>query len=299
MKLLEKIRNINISLPKVPIGRGGKTALSVYLTPELLRILEINSDGKPTFQPVEYIWEGKNEEEKLAILKRYVEQYNLKGKIAHTCITAKNGILKLQRYPANLPKKDLQEAIRAFVQVEKENLKEESVADYFVWNSEDGNYRIVALAIVRKAVYDKLREIVEKAGLKLGIVDFEVTAIVNGGLELNLRKPFTILYIDYHESVLVHYMGTSVAYNVLYFTMKDYLETRDELILQDLIIEVRNILTVNEITAIYLAGKAIEDKDLLDALMTNLPIMSFLEPENLKASFFIPYTLCLRGLEER
>jgi len=183
--------------------------------------------------------------------------------------------------------------------VEKENLKEESVADYFVWNSEDGNYRIVALAIVRKAVYDKLREIIEKAGLKLGIVDFEVTAIVNGGLEFNLRKPFTILYIDYHESVLVHYTGTSVAYNVLYFTMKDYLETKDELILQDLIIEVRNILTVNEISTIYLAGKAIEDKDLLDALMTNLPIMSFLEPENLRASFFIPYTLCLRGLEER
>ena len=104
MKLLEKIRNININLPKVPIGRGSKTALSVYLTPELLRILEINSDGKPVFQPVEYIWEGKNEEEKLAILKRYVQQYNLKGKTAHTCITAKNGILKLQRYPANLRK---------------------------------------------------------------------------------------------------------------------------------------------------------------------------------------------------
>ena len=295
MKLLEKFKNIK--LPEISLGRGVKTALSVYITPEVLRILELNSERRPVFQPVEHIWEGKRDEEKLAILKEYIQRYNLKGKTAHTCITAKNGILKIQKYPTSLPKKDLDEAIRTFIQVEKENLREDSIADYFLWESDDGNYRIVALVIVRKLVYEKLKEIIEKSGLKLGIVDFEVTAIVNGGLEFNLKKPFAILYVDYHESVFVYYTGTSIVYNILSFSMKDYMENKDELMLQDFLIEVRNILTVNEVTAIYLAGKVIEDSDLLDILMTNLPILSLLEPENLKASFFIPYTLCVRGIE--
>ncbi len=295
MRLLEGFKNTKLF--EFSLGRGVRTALSVYITPELLRILELNSEKRPVFRPVEHIWEGKTDEEKLAILKKYVQQYKLKGKAAHTCITAKNGILKIQKYPANLPKKDLDEAIRTFVQVEKENLREDSIADYYIWESEDGNYRIVAFVIVRKLVYEKLREIIENSGLNLGIVDFEVTAIVNGGLEFNLKKPFAILYVDYHESIFVYYTGTSVVYNILSFSMKDYLETKDEIILQDFLIEVRNILTVNEVTAIYLTGKVIEDNDLLDILMTNLPILSLLEPENLNASFFIPYTLCVRGIE--
>ncbi len=295
MKLLEKIKNLRV--PEITLGRGAKTSLSVYITPELLRILELNSAKRPVFQPIEYIWEGKTEEEKIAILKRYVQQYKLKGKKAHTCITAKNGILKIQKYPANLAKADLEEAIKTFIQVEKENLREESIADYYMWDSDDGNYRIVALVIVRKLVYEKLKEMIEKAGLELGIVDFEVTAIVNGGLEFNLRKPFAILYVDYHESIFVYYTGTSIVYNILSFSMKDYLETKDNLLLEDFLIEVRNILTVNEVTAMYLAGKVIENNELLDVLMTNLPILSLLEPENLKASFFVPYILSIRGIE--
>lgn len=297
MKLLEKIKNLRV--PEISLGRGAKTSLSIYITPELLRILELNVSKRPVFQPIEHIWEGKTEEEKVAILKKYVQQYKLKGKKAHTCITAKNGILKIQKYPANLSKADLEEAIKTFIQVERENLREESIADYYMWDSDDGNYRIVALVIVRKLVYEKLKEMIEKAGLELGIVDFEVTAIVNGGLEFNLRKPFAILYVDYHESVFVYYTGTSIVYNILSFSMKDYLETQDNLLLEDFLIEVRNILTVNEVTAMYLAGKVIENNELLDVLMTNLPILSLLEPENLKASFFIPYILSIRGIEGR
>ncbi len=295
MKLLEKIRSVK--LPQFSLGRGSKTSLSFYITPELLRILEIDQEKKPVFQPVEHIWEGKSDEEKLKILRRYINRYNLKGKKVHTCITAKNGILKIQKYPASLPRADLEEAIKTFIQIEKENLREESVADYYMWNSDDGNYRIVAFVIVRKLVYEKLKELIEKAGLELGIVDFEITAIVNGGLEFNLKKPFAVLYIDYHESVFVYYTGTSIVYNILGFSMKDYLENKDELLLQDFLIEVRNILTVNEVTAMYLAGKVIENNELLDVLMTNLPILSLLEPEGMKASFFVPYILCVRGLE--
>lgn len=299
MELLERLRNVKISLPEISLGRGRKTVLSVYITSEMLRILELDKDRKPVFEPIEYIWEGSTDEEKLKILRKYVEKYNLSGKEAHTCITARSGILKIQKYPSSLPKKDLREAINTFVQIEKENLKEESVVDYYMWDSEDGNYKIVALVIVRKVVYDKLKNIIEGAGLTLGIVDYEVTTIVNGGLAFNLKQPFAVLYVDYHESILVYYTGTSIIYNVLGFSLKDYEMTKDEILLQDFLIEVRNILTINEITAMYIAGKVIENSELLDTLLTNLPILSLLEPENLRASFFIPYTLCVRGLEGR
>jgi len=296
MKLLEKL--------KVGKGAGlsftrpGKTSLSVYVTPELLRLLELNSSKKPTFTPVEEVWQDRSEEEKLQILRRHVYEKGLKGKKAHTCITARSGILKIQRFPVSLPKKDLKEAIETFVEVEKANIKEESVHDYFMWEDEEGRFRIVALVIVRKSTFDKLKELIEGAGLELGIVDYEITTIVNGGLYFNLRKPFAVLYVDYHESVLVYYTGQSIVYNLLNFTLKDYLQTKDDFYLEDLLVEVRNILTVNEINAIHLAGKVIEHESVLEILMTNLPILSLLEPENLRPSFFIPYTLCLRGLEE-
>ncbi|NPB07701.1 MAG: pilus assembly protein PilM [Aquificae bacterium] len=296
MKLLEKVRGV--SLPSLSLGRGRRTSLAVYVTPEVLRILELNSEKKPTFQPVEEFWEGKGDAEKLQILQRYVYELGLKGKKAHTCITAKNGILKIQRFPASLPKKDLEEAIKTFVEVEKANIKEESLHDYYIWDAEENKFKIVTLVIVRRSVFERLKELIEKAGLELGIVDYEITAIVNGGLSFNLRKPFAILYVDYHESVIVYYTGQTIVYNLLNFTLRDYMHTKDEYMLEDLLVEVRNILTVNEINAIYLAGMVIEQDDILDILMTNLPILSLLEPEHMKASFFIPYVLSLRGLEE-
>ncbi|NPB06248.1 MAG: pilus assembly protein PilM [Aquificae bacterium] len=296
MKLLEKLK-----LTKgggLSLGRSRKTSLSVYASPEVMRLLELASDRKPTFEPVEELWHDRSEDEKLHTLRRYVYEKGLKGKKAHTVIPARSGILKIQRFPASLPKKDLNEAIKTFVEVEKANIKEESVHDYFMWEDDEGRFRIVALVLVRKSTFDKLKELIEGAGLELGIVDYEITAIVNGGLYFNLKKPFAVLYIDFHESVLVYYTGQSIVYNLLNFTLKDYLQTKDDFYLEDLLVEVRNILTVNEINAVHLAGKAIEHQELLEILMTNLPILSLLEPEHVRPSFFIPYTLCLRGLEE-
>ncbi|NPA32181.1 MAG: pilus assembly protein PilM [Aquificae bacterium] len=295
MKLIEKIKKPSLSLPSLPFL--SKSSLSVYLTPHFVRILELDKDGVPTFEPVEFEWHDKREEEKLNILREFVEKLGLKGKKAHTCITAKNGILKVHKFPATLSRKDLQEAIDTFIRIEKENIKEESIYDYYVWESEDKRFKIIALVIVRRVFYEELRKFIESAGLKLGIVDYEVSTIVNGGLLFNLREPFAILYVDHHESLFVYYTGQSIVYNISNFSLREYLQTKDDFLLEEFFIEIKNLLLVNEVNALYLAGKVIEHEELFEKLMTNLPILSPLEPPHLRASFFIPYTLSMRGLK--
>ncbi|GAB6066098.1 hypothetical protein JCM9492_11900 [Aquifex pyrophilus] len=296
MKLFEKLKGKKIRIP-IPISFTPKTSLSLYLTPYFVRILELDKDGHPTFEPVEVNWYGKSEEEKINILKEKVKELNLEGKKAHTCITARNGILKLNKYPTLLSKKDLEEAIQTYVNTEKENLKEESVYDYYIWETEDKKYKVLALVIVRKSVYENLKNMVEKAGLELGIVDYEVITIINGGLLFNLRIPFAILYIDIHESVFVYYTGQSVTYTLLNFSLNEYLESKDETLLEDLFVEVKNQLLMNEVNTLYLAGKAIEHDDILERVLTNLPVLGPIEPEHVSASFYIPYVLSIRGLE--
>jgi len=296
MNVLEKLRKKKIRI-SLPFSFSPKTSLSIYLTPYFVRILEVDKDGLPTFEPVEINWYGKSEEEKINILKEKVKELKLEGKKAHTCITARNGILKLNKYPVLLSKKDLEAAIETYVNAEKENLKEESVYDYYVWETEDKKYKILAFVIARKSVYDNLKNIVQKAGLELGIVDYEVITIINGGLLFNLKIPFAILYMDLHESVFVYYTEHSVTYTILNFSLNEYLESKDETLLEDLFVEVKNQLLMNEVNTLYLAGKAIEHDDVLEKVLTNLPVLGPIEPEYVPASFYIPYILAIRGLE--
>lgn len=297
MKLFGKLKpkKLNISLPSFSLSP--KTSLSLHITPDFLRILEVDKEGVPTFEPIEINLFGKKEEEKLEMLKDNVLKLGLKGRVAHTCITAKNGILKVHKFPATLSKKDLQEAIETFIRVEKENIKEDSIYDYYIWDSQDKKFKIITLVIVRKLFFDNLKKLIEGAGLKLGIVDYEVSTIVNGGFLFNLRKPFAILYVDLHESVFVYYTGQSIVYNLSNFSLKEYLETKEDLLLKEFFEEVNNLLLVNEVNALYLAGKAIEYDELLEKLLSNLPILSPLEPSHMTASFFVSYALCIRGIE--
>ncbi|RUM31333.1 MAG: pilus assembly protein PilM [Aquifex sp.] len=295
MKLLEKLKKRSFKLPSLSFSP--KTSLSIFLTPEFLRIMEIDKEGNPTFDPVEIDLSGKSEVERLNLLIEKVNELGIKGKVVHTCITARNGILKVQKFPSTLGKKELKEAIDTMITIEKENLKEESIYDYFIQETEDGKFKIVYLVLVRKIAYENIRRFLEGAGLKLGIIDYEITTLVNAGFHFNLRIPFAILYIDFHESIFLYYTGQSLTYNVLNFSFREYLETQEEFMIEDFFVEVKNQLIINEVSTLYLAGKAIENDEILDKILTNLPVLSPLEPPNASASFLIPYILCMRGFE--
>ncbi|AAC07871.1 hypothetical protein [Aquifex aeolicus] len=297
MKLLEKIKERTKGFRLPSLSLSPKTSLSVFLTPEFVRIMEVDREGNNTFEPVEVDLSGKSETERLNLLAEKVNELGIRGKVAHTCITARNGILKVQKFPSTLGKKELQEAIDTMINIEKENLKEESIYDYFIQETEDKKFKIVYLVLVRKLAYENLKKFLEGAGLRLGIVDFEITTLVNAGLHLNLKIPFAILYVDFHESIFLYYTDQSLTYNVLNFSFREYLETKEEFILEDFFIEVKNQLIINEVSTLYLAGKAVEYDEVLDKILTNLPILSPLEPPNASASFLIPYILCMRGFE--
>jgi type IV pilus assembly protein PilM len=293
---------VKLALKMPSLGRvlkKTKTGVSVYLTDRVVRILELDQDRKPTFEPVELIFEHETEDEKRKIITNVVEKHGLKGKEVVTCLTADEGILKFQKFPIAMSKKDLMEAIDWYIKSETQQIKEETLYDYYFLEKEpDDKYIRVVITIARKSSVNKLKEKLKELGLQPKIIDYEIVDIINYGIINNLPPPFAILYIDYHEGVLTYYSKNSISYNKIDFNYRHYQETQDPTILDTFLIEVRNLLVINEISNIYLAGPVISDEATLENIMMNLPVLGILDLENVPPTFFVPYVLSIRGLEE-
>ena len=279
--------------------RRGGTGLSVYITDKFVRILELGRNKKPTFEPLEIFWEQDGEENRKKILSRVVENNGLKGKEVVTCIGANEGILKFQKFPVAMSKKDLMEAIDWFIKSETQQIKEETVYDYFFLEREpDDKYVKVVITIARKSSVDRLRDTLRGVGLQPKIIDYEIVDIINYGLYNKLPPPFAILYMDYYESIITYYSKNAITYNKIDFNYKHYRDVKDPSMLDHFLIEVRNQLVINEISNVYLAGPVIGDEATLENIMMNLPVLGILDLEDIPPGFFIPYILSIRGLEE-
>ncbi len=281
------------------VFRRTRTGLSVYMTSKVFRVLELDSEKRPVFEPVEFVFEHETEEERRKAISNVIEKHGLKGKEVVSCLTADEGILKFQRFPVAMSKKDLLEAIDWNIKAETQQIKEETIYDYYFLEKEpDDKYIRVVITIARKSSVDKLKEALKSFGLQPKIIDYEIVDIINYGIVNNLPPPFSILYIDYHESILTYYSKNSISYNKIDFNYRHYQETQDPTILDTFMIEVRNLLVINEISNIYLAGSVISDEATLENIMMNLPVLGILDLEHVPPSFFIPYVLSMRGLEE-
>jgi type IV pilus assembly protein PilM len=281
------------------IFRKSGTGLSVYMTDKFVRVLELNRNKKPVFEPVEVFWEHDEEEGRKRILSSIVESNGLKGKEVISCIGANEGILKFQKFPTAMSKKDLMEAIDWFIRSETQQIKEETVYDYFFLEREpEDKYVRVVITIARKSSVDRIRDTLRSVGLQPKIIDYEIVDIINYGLYNKLPPPFAILYMDYYESVLTYYSKNTITYNKIDFNYRYYKDVKDTSMLDHFLIEVRNQLVINEISNVYLAGPVIADEITLENIMMNLPVLGILDLEDVPPGFFIPYILSVRGLEE-
>ncbi len=276
-----------------------KTGVSVYLTDKVFRVLELDAEKKPTFEPVELLFEHETEEEKTKAITNVINKHGLKGKEVATCLTADEGILKFQKFPIAMSKKDLMEAIDWYIKSETQQIKEETIYDYYFLEKEpDDKYIRVVITIARKNSVEALKDKLKKLSLQPKIIDYEIVDIINYGILNNLPPPFAILYVDYHEGVLTYYSKSAISYNKIDFNYRRYQETLDATILDTFLIEVRNLLVINEISNVYLAGPVIADEATLESIMMNLPVLGILDIESVPPAFFVPYVLSIRGLEE-
>ncbi len=276
-----------------------RTSPAIYVTDKLVRLLELDQERKPTFEPVEVLWEHEEEEGKRKILSTLVDTNKLRGKEVSTCITVDDGILKFQKFPIAMSKKDLMEAIDWYIKSETQQIKEETVYDhYFLEKEPDDKYIKVVITIARKSSVEKLAELLRSVGLQPKIIDYEIVVIINYGLHAKLPPPFAILYVDYYEGILTYYGKNTISYNKIDFNYKYYKDVNDPTLLDTFLIEVRNLLVINEISNIYLAGPVISDELTLENIMMNLPVLGILDLEEVPPGFFLPYTLALRGMED-
>ena len=293
---------MKLALPVPGLGRLGKrkkTGISLYVTDKFMRLLALDKDKKPLFDPVEIFWEHENEDAKADMLGKVAEKHGLKGGEVATCITANEGILKFQRFPVAMSKKDLMEAIDWYIRSETQQIKEETIYDYYFLEKDPGDrYIKVVITIARKSSVEKLKNLIKGADLNPKIIDYEIVDIINYGIYNNFPPPFAILYVDYYEGILTYYGKSVITYNKIDFNYKQYSETKDPVMLDNFLIEVRNLLVINEISNIYLAGPVIADEVTLENIMMNLPILGILDLEDVSPVFFIPYILSIRGLEE-
>lgn len=293
---------MKLALPVPGLGRLGKKSkvgVSVYVTDKFVRVLALDQEKKPIFEPVEVFWEHEDEKARAKVLGTIIDRHGLKGKEVATCITANEGILKFQKFPVAMSRKDLVEAIDWFIKSETQQIKEETIHDYyFLEKDPDDKYIKVVITIARKSSVERLNELLRTVGLEPKIIDYEIVDIINYGLYNRFPPPFAILYVDYFEGILTYYGKTLISYNKVDFNYKQYRETKDPVMLDNFLIEVRNLLVINEISNIYLAGPVIADELTLENIMMNLPILGILDLEDVSPVFFIPYVLSIRGLEE-
>jgi len=294
MKLLERIRTL--SFPSLK-GKGAKNYLALQVGKSFIRLLELGEDGKPIFQPQEIIFEDGDENKKLSALKKIVAEYGLQGHKVIASLPATNGILKLYKYPSKISQKDLDSAIEWRIKSELTQIKEETVYDYFILRGEDAIS--VALVLARAETVNRLTNLISSAGLKPGIIDYEVLAIVNYGIYHKLALPFSILYIDYDYSILLTYSPSNISYSVIHWDYLGYSKrTRSsstpEELLESFLAEVRNLIVINDIFSVYVAGVILNNQSFLDYILENLPILGLLDAGELPPNFFIPYTLSLR-----
>jgi len=294
MKLLERIRTL--SFPSLKVKRA-KNYLALQVGKSFIRLLELGEDGKPIFQPQEIIFEDGDENKKLSALKKVMAEYGLQGHKVIASLPSTDGILKLNKYPSKISQKDLNNAIDWVIKKEISQIKEETVYDYFILRGEDAVS--VALVLARAESVNRITNLISSAGLKPEIIDYEVLAIVNYGIYHKLALPFSILYIDYDYSILLTYSPSNISYSVIHW---DYLEyskeagsfSTSEELLESFLAEVRNLIVINDIFNVYVAGVGLGNESFLEYILENLPILGLLDAGELPPNFFIPYTLSLR-----
>jgi type IV pilus assembly protein PilM len=294
MKVLDRIRTLSFPSFKV---KGVKNYLALHVGKSFIRLLELGEDGKPIFQPQEVIFENGDENKKLSALKKVVAEYGLQGHRVIAALPATDGILKLYKYPSKISQKDLNTAIDWVIKKEISQIKEETVYDYFILHGE--NVLNVALVLARAESVNRLTNLISSAGLKPEIIDYEVLAIVNYGIYHKLALPFSILYIDYDYSILLTYSPSNISYSVIHWDYLGYskeagpFSTSEEL-LESFLAEVRNLIVINDIFNVYVAGVGLNNESFVEYILESLPILGLLDAGELPPNFFIPYTLSLR-----
>ncbi|MFN3265015.1 MAG: type IV pilus biogenesis protein PilM, partial [Aquificaceae bacterium] len=268
---------MNISLAFPPILGGVKTVVGMHFTDRVIRLLELGKDRKPASEPLEVSLEGRDKER---VLKELVQRHGLSGKRVVACIPVNDGLLKFYKYPTAMSKKDLQSAIEWSIKRELSAMKEETYYDYFILEPSPGDKQIgVVLVLSRKETVEGIRNMLQSAGLKLHSLDYEVVAIINYGLYHRLPVPFSVLYIDYNYSILTTYSPTNISYYVTYWSFSEFLKSRDEESLESFFAEIRNIVVLNDLSSMYVAGPIIAEEEMLTRIMENLPILGLLDLE--------------------
>jgi type IV pilus assembly protein PilM len=292
MKLFERIRTL--SFPSFKVKRA-KNYLALQVGKSFIRLLELGEDEKPIFQPQEIIFEDGDENKKLSALKKIVAEYGLQGHRVIASLPATDGILKLYKYPSKISKKDLDSAIEWRIKSELTQIKEEAIYDYFILHGEDALN--LALVLARAESVNRLTNLISSAGLKPEIIDYEVLAIVNYGIYHKLALPFSILYIDYDYSILLTYSPSNISYYVINWDYLRYSKkagSSSEELLESFLAEARNLIVINDIPDVYIAGVVLNDQSFLDYILENLPILGLLDAGELPPNFFVPYILSLR-----
>ena len=294
MKLLERIRTLGFPPFKV---KGAKNYLALQVGKSFIRLLGLGEDGKPIFQPQEIIFEDGDENKKLSALKKIVAEYGLQGHKVIASLPATDGILKLYKYPSKISQKDLNSAIEWIIKKELTQIKEEATYDYFILHGE--NAISVALVLARAESVNRLANLISSAGLKPEIIDYEVLAIINYGIYHKLALPFSILYMDYDYSILLTYNSSNISYSLINWDYLEYTKKAEshstfEEPLENFITEVRNLIVINDIFNVYIAGVILSNESFLDYILENLPILGILDAGKLPPNFFVPYILSLR-----
>ena len=284
-------------LPPVAIDllNREKNVFAFSYNKNLLRALALNSKRKTLLEPFEHFSpEEIPEEEAIELLKKYMEQINIKNLKVGTYIPTVEGILRMYTYPATLSKQELLKSLELYIHQEIAEVysnKEVTYKYIILPRKEDEPYKVL-VAIVESEALNKVKRFAAALGIELDIVSYEPVCILNFAFLKGLYSDFSILYTDYTKVILLTYKGNNLFYENFYYNYQPELLNSAEF--NDLIWNIRNYIVINDISNIFLAGLFVEDERVLEIIMEKIPIFGILSPENVPDRFSLLYTLSER-----
>lgn len=286
----------SLRLPQISLrDTAKKGVVAIHLTSSRIRLLGLKKDKSILFGPADV----SIKDDRVNTLKDLVDKYNLKGRDVITCLSVNEGLMKFYTYPSALSKKDLRNSIEWTIKRELLALKEEAYYDYYILDSLADSKKVGVVAVMaRKETVESIKKLMQSVGLNLKTLDYEVVAITNYGIYHKLPLPFSILHVDYDYSILVSYSPSNISYYVDQWSLAEYLENRNEETFESFLSEILNLVVLNDITSLYIAGPVLLYEEITARIMENVPVFGLLDLENIPSNFFIPYSLCIRELEE-
>jgi type IV pilus assembly protein PilM len=242
------------------------TSIGIQYSESFLKIAFLEKKGDELhipLTPFQIDIYSSDEEETGLLLKEEIERRKEKVNSVVVGLPANAVLFRTLKLP-KMKEDQLKDTIEYNIKEDIKNIKGSTIYDYSVLFEDSDGLLNILVVIAKLNPVEKMSKILDIAGLKLDIVDTNVTALINLAFLLQEKKEekeenICIIHLDDDESFIIFFHKTLIIQNLNFNSIKYESLDPDEKenVVEGLINEINYFfLTIHEPKNIYLSGNA-------------------------------------------